>query len=205
MVFGHNSNLTIGTITLHVQTEDRGETHALIDTTVYYRGRVLHRRTNNYFDLLPLDDDRRQALKLRLEDQHSTVIEEIRSGQLQLAIPPAVVTPPQAESQTPSQPSKLLLELANPKSWLSGKHAKLQLTVREESGEPVSAAQILVQIEGSEDGSPRQTQTDPQGRAEVEFEMPKITGSPAALVIHAENHTAKAQLRFALRAKPRVA
>ena len=87
MVFGHNSNLTIGTITLHVQTEDRGETHALIDTTVYYRGRVLHRRTNNYFDLLPLDDDRRQALKLRLEDQHSTVIEEIRSGQLQLAIP----------------------------------------------------------------------------------------------------------------------
>ena len=66
MVFGHNTNVTLGTIIYHVQTEDRGISHALIDTTVYYRGRVLHRRTNSYFDLLPLDGDREQALKLRL-------------------------------------------------------------------------------------------------------------------------------------------
>jgi hypothetical protein len=62
MVFGHNSNLKLGNVTLHVQTEDRGVAHALLDTTVYYRGRVLHRRTNIYFDLLPLDDDRQTAL-----------------------------------------------------------------------------------------------------------------------------------------------
>jgi len=88
MVFGHNTNLKLGDVTFHVQTEDRGESHALIDTTVYYHGRVLHRRTNNYFDLLPLNDDRQEALRLRLEDQHSTVIEEIRAGALQLTIPP---------------------------------------------------------------------------------------------------------------------
>ena len=87
MVFGHNTNLKLGDITFHVQTEDRGVAHAMIDTTVYFHGRVLHRRTNNYFDLLPLDDDRERALKLRLDDQHQTVIEEIRSGLLLLKLP----------------------------------------------------------------------------------------------------------------------
>ena len=55
MVFGHNTNIKMGAVTFHVQTEDRGEAHALLDTTVYFHGRVLHRRTNNYYDLMPLD------------------------------------------------------------------------------------------------------------------------------------------------------
>jgi cytidylate kinase len=67
MVFGHNSNVKVGMHTFHVQTEDRGVNHALIDTTVYYRGRVLHRRTNNYFDLLPMNEDREEALRLRVD------------------------------------------------------------------------------------------------------------------------------------------
>jgi len=36
---------------------------------------VLHRRTNNYFDLLPLDAAREEALKLRVDEQHRTIVE----------------------------------------------------------------------------------------------------------------------------------
>ena len=214
MVFGHNTNLKIGNVTFHVQTEDRGESHALIDTTVYFHGRVLHRRTNNYFDLLPLSDDSLQALKLRLDEQHRTVIDEIRSGALQLAIPPAVDTSHPAgqpspaqpvQPPTPSEPRKLLLELTNAKSWLSGKHANLQLAVREQNGEPVSGAQIRVEIEGSENGIAHLGQSGPQGQAQIEFEMPRITSPEAALIIQGEDRGAKGQLRFTLRAKPRVA
>jgi macroglobulin-like protein len=214
MVFGHNSNLTIGKVTFHVQTEDRGEAHALIDTTVYFQGRVLHRRTNNYFDLLPLNDDNEQALKLRLDEQHRTVMDEIRSGAMQLATPAAAVAPRSAEKPAPahagpaqqaSEPGRLLLELANAKSWLTGKHAKLQVSVREQDGNPVPGAEVRVEIEGSENGSARIAQTGSQGQAQIEFDMPRITGTEAALVIHAQHHGAKAQLRFALRAKPRVA
>ena len=61
MLFGHNSNVTVGADTVHVQTEDRGANHAFIDTTVHWQGRVLHRRTNNYQDLLPLDADERRG------------------------------------------------------------------------------------------------------------------------------------------------
>ena len=127
MVFGHNSNLKHGAVTFHIQTEDRGEPHSLIDTTVYYQGRVLHRRTNNYFDLLPIDEDREQALKMRVEEQHRAVIEEIRSGYLQLAIPAATSAMHSAETRLPQpqqpapaivEPKTLSLELTNAKSWL---------------------------------------------------------------------------------------
>ena len=86
MAFGHNSNVTIAGDTFHVQTEERGAAQALIDTTVYLRGRVLHRRTNSFSDLLPLNSEREQALKLRVDTQHRSVVDEIRSGRLKLSV-----------------------------------------------------------------------------------------------------------------------
>jgi hypothetical protein len=214
MVFGHNSNLKIGNLTFHVQTEDRGTSYALIDTTVYFHGRVLHRRTNNYFDLLPLTEDSQQALKLRVHEQHRTVIDEIRGGTLQLAIPPtkdasrlegeaAPLRP--TERQPQSEPRRLLLELTNAKSWLAGKHAKLLVSVREQNGQPVLGANIKVEIEGSEHEFVQLGQTSPQGLVQIEFDMPRITGAEAALVIQGQDHGANGHLRFSLRAKPRVA
>src|SRR5260370_10861779 len=87
MLFGHNTNVKAGGTTYHVQTEDRGVAHALIDTIVYFSGRVLHRRTNNYFDLLPLNPGSEKTLKQRLDEQHHTVVEAIRTGALHLALP----------------------------------------------------------------------------------------------------------------------
>lgn len=225
MVFGHNSNAKVGNATFHVQTEDRGESHALIDTTVYYQGRVLHRRTNNYFDLLPLNEDRQQALKLRVDEQHLTVMEEIHSGVLQLAVPQASALPsvplsadpgssPQeiidissltdASPEIPLAPRKLLIELTNSKSWLSGKHATLHLAIKEDTGDPVSGAKIDVQVEGAAEHSAFTAETGVDGLSQVEFDMPRITASEAAIVIRAEQSLGHGQLRFALRAKPRV-
>ena len=203
MVFGHNTNLKMGAVTLHIQTEDRGVAHGLIDTTVYYHGRVLHRRTNNYFDLLPLNQDREQALRLRLDEQHRTVIEEIRSGLLQLAVPQEVAAPQKATAA--AAPKDLVLELANAKSWLSGKRAKLLILVKQPDGQAAQGAQVKVEFEGSEGGESFIGQTDAQGQALIEFELPRITGADAAMVIRAENEAGKGHLRFAMRTKPRVA
>lgn len=85
MLFGHNTNVSVGDLTYHVQTEDRGASRAIIDTTVHCGGRVMHRRTSNYSDLLPLDSDREHALKSRLDDQHRAVLQELRAGTLQLS------------------------------------------------------------------------------------------------------------------------
>ena len=83
MLFGHNSDVKVGETVFHVQTEDRGTANALIDTTVYCRGRVLHRRTNNYFDLLPLSPEHENLLRKRIDDQHRfLVLVEDAEGEL---------------------------------------------------------------------------------------------------------------------------
>jgi hypothetical protein len=234
MVFGHNTNITLATVTYHVQTENRGESLALIDTTVYFRGRVLHRRTNNYYDLLPLNDDSEQALKLRLDEQHRIVLEEMRNGTLDLALPPAVLTqtgtplapqepapepnanqaqppaeeaPAAAVAETPTivrEPRKFSLELLNAKSWLSGKQAHLQVAVKDEDGSPVVGARVIVEIEGAAEQGLHDGVTGEAGTAEVQFEMPRITGSEPALVLRAETPYGCGQLRFTLRARSKV-
>jgi len=218
MVFGHNSNIRSGAHTFHVQTEDRGESHALIDTTVYFQGRVLHRRTNSYLDLLPLNEDSQHALKLRVDEQHRTVLEEIRSGEMPLAIPPgtdAMVEAKRAqEAETPARmeqkpvahvpPRKLALELLNARSWLVGKQATLHVAVQEEGGGPVPGANVIAEIEGSVVQAAFSSRTGNTGRATITFEMPKLAGGEAALIIRLEDAHGTAPLRYALRAKPRV-
>jgi hypothetical protein len=214
MLFGHNTNVKVGNFTFHVQTEDRGVTNALIDTTVYCHGRVLHRRTNNYFDLLPLDADHEEALKLRLTDQHKTVLEEIRSGVLHLVPPPlpvAAVPAPAAPKQaaipmqTPAPtPPALALELLNAKTWLTGKRALLQIAVRDHANKAVEAATVTAKVDGAAETPTLSTVTGPFGHAELEFDMPRLSGPEPALVIEAIHGNAKGHLRFQLRARPRV-
>jgi hypothetical protein len=206
MLFGHNSNVKAGETTLHVQTEDRGTAHALIDTTVYFKGRVLHRRTNNYFDLLPLNPDSEQALKQRLDEQHRAVVEEIRTGTLHLSLPQEIKpSSAAAVSRVPSVPKVLTLVLINARTWLAGKRATLDVSVQNrESGEAVNRARVVARVDGAADASEFTTETGIDGRAQLEFDMPKLSGPEPALVIEASHGDAKGHLRFQLRAKPKV-
>ncbi len=205
MLFGHNSNVKAGDTTYHVQTEDRGTTNALIDTTVYFNGRVLHRRTNNYFDLLPLDPDREQALKLRLDEQHRAVIEELRTGALHLALPrEEKISVPAAHSGAAPAHGGLSLELLNAKTWLSGKRALLQVAVRNGTQQAVAGATVRAHVDGATPVTEFSIQTNGSGHAQLEFEMPRLASAEAALVIEASHGKAKGHLRFQLRSKPRT-
>jgi hypothetical protein len=206
MLFGHNSNVKAGNTTFHVQTEDRGTANALIDTTVYFQGRVLHRRTNNYFDLLPLNSDSEQLLKQRLDEQHRAVVEEIRTGALHLSLPQETKPlPVEVGSNVPTVPKVLTLVLINAKSWLAGKHATLDVSVQNrDSGEAVNHARVVARVDGAADSNEFKTETGIDGRAQLEFEMPKLSGPEPALVIEAFDGDAKGHLRFQLRARPRV-
>jgi hypothetical protein len=227
MVFGHNTNVTVDGTVFHVQTEDRGTATAIIDTTVHCRGRVLHRRTSKYTDLVPLDADREQALKVRLDDQHSTVIEELRTGVLVVAPPPlplarptgggapistgATISKDPAKSQpitagpAAEQPKIIAVEMLNPRTWLSGKHATLYLVARhKDSGGPASSARITARIAGAVEPTEVTTVTRADGHAQLEFDMPHLAGDDAALVIEASAGEAHGQLRFQLRAKPKA-
>ena len=223
MLFGHNTNVSLDGIKYHVQTEDRGTASALIDTTVHCRGRVMHRRTNNYADLLPLDAASELALRRRLDEQHRAVIDEMRSGKLFLPPPPPeppprrVVGPASIESQTAAAqftspvcsaanqaPTHLKLELLNAKDWLHGKKASLQILVRDGTSQPVSGANISVRIDAVSGPVEFFASSDADGRATLDFEMPRLPSSDAALHILGAYRSAQGQLRFSLRAKPKV-
>jgi hypothetical protein len=205
MLFGHNSNVKAGDTTFHVQTEDRGTTNALIDTTVYFRGRVLHRRTNNYFDLLPLNADSERALKQRLDEQHRAVVEELRTGALHLALPHDEKDSAQAAAPDSASAHKvLLLELINAKTWLSGKRALLQVAVRNQTNQAVEGARVTARVDGAAEISEYSSETGPFGHAQFEFDMPRLAGADPALLIEALHGNARGQLRFQLRSKPRV-
>jgi hypothetical protein len=210
MIFGHNTNVSVGLHKYHVQTEDAGASTALIDTTVYDGGRVLHRRTNNYLDLLPLNADSEKALKLRLDEQHRQVLEEIRSGVLHLPAPtpPAPLAPTksvsaQAAVKNAAQPESLLIELLNPKTWLAGKRASLQLRISDAKGHPVGA-KITASISGAAEPANFFTESAATGEAHLTFDMPRLSDPNAALLIEATHGPAKAHLRFQLRARRRV-
>jgi hypothetical protein len=213
MLFGHNSNVKIGETVYHIQTEDRGTSHAVIDTMVYHSGRVLHRRANSYADLLPLNPAREEKLKQRVSAQHQAILEELRSGTLKLTqhAMPAAPAKPSSDGERRAAPSEsgahasLSLELLNAKTWLAGRRATLQVLVsQKEGGAAVSGAGVTARIEGSAEPAQYSTATGLDGKAQLAFDMPRLAGAECALVIDANNGKAQARLHFQLRAKPKV-
>src|SRR5260370_1955959 len=205
MLFGHNTNVKAGETSYPVQTEDRGTATELIDTPVYFRGRVLHRRTNNYFDLLPLNPDREKALKARLDEQHRAVTAELRTGALTLALPQEEkVSVPAGNPHAAASSGVLSLELINAKTWLTGKHALLQVVVRNAAHQAVGGATLSARVAGAAEVTQFSTETGDFGRAQLDFDMPRRAGAGPALGIEALHGSARGHLRVQLRTKPQM-
>ena len=165
---------------------------------------MLHRRTNNYNDLLPLDAQRETALKARLDDQHKTVIEEIRTGALKLAFPAAPPAAPVRVQPPAVAPLALKVELVNARTWLTAKKATLQVVVKDGTGAAIAGAETKARVEGAESPCEFAARTGHDGGVTLQFEMPKLSGPEVTLVIEASYGVRKGHLRFQLRAKPRV-
>ena len=200
MPFGHNSNIRVGDTLYHIQTEDHGSHHPFIDTTVYCQGRVLHRRSTNYQDILGMGEELLAFLQKLVEEQHRSVIEEIRAGKLDLPpVPPAVPRGAKARAEG------LRVRLQNPGAWLEGGKATLKIQVLAKSSEaPIEGAVVEAQIEGAAGSAPHVGVTDAAGEAEIVFAMPRIGPEGGALVIRASGPAGRDELRFLLRARPRT-
>jgi hypothetical protein len=154
---------------------------------------------------LPFDEDRLRALKLRLDDQHRAVLEEIRSGALQCSPPaPGVASAetPGAAVSAPAETQSLKLEFRNPKTWLKGNQATLLIAVRDSAGKPV-AATVSLRVEGAATPAQADATTGPHGDALFEFAMPRSESGDLTFVIDAVSGSARGQLRFQLKARPR--
>ena len=192
MSSGYNSNVRVGDHVFHVQTEDRGPSHLIIDTAIYLQGRVVHRHSTNYEHLTASKDFSEDVLRKRVAEQHRYVMEELRAGALSAEI--ALATAPSAGA--------IQVRLLNPQSWLSAGNVSLDVEIRRRSDQqPQPEAQIEALIEGALRDGPCVATADQQGRARIEFPLPPLGKGDLALVIRAWTEAARDEVRFSMRSR----
>lgn len=208
MNFGFNTNVRVGTVVYHVQSEDRGPTHPFLDTSVYDGGRVVHRRSTHYRDLAELTADseaRQKILHERLTQQHRDVIAQLQAGTLPLgsqAGKQAQQGQP-AQRPAPPAPSGLEVRLLNPRSWLSAGTATLEIAVRRaNAAQGLAGAKVEASVEEPNgDSVAFRTHTDASGQATLIFPVPSALGDGSMLIIRASEGALSNELRFRLRAR----
>jgi hypothetical protein len=196
MSLGFNSDVPVGNDVFHVQTENYGEPQYTIVTLVYLRGRILHRRNSNYSDLIATAGFSEKSLNGRVEDQHRSVIEEVRKGAI--SIPSGPVPSNNSGSQG------IQVRLRNAGSWFSAGQASLDLEVIQRKGNaPVEGAKVEAFLTGSKAGAQCEAETGVDGLARIQFAIPNAAANGAELVIRARAGKSQAtdEIRFILRPK----
>ncbi len=197
MSSGFNTDVRVGTQVFHVQTEDRGPDHPVIDSVVYHNGQILHRRTSSYREFVAAHGLSEEQLRDRVEQQHRGVVEALRSGVLDGEIA--------AAAQRASRAAGIQVQLLNTGSWLSGGHVSLDVEVlRRADRQPEPGAQVEAVIEGALQQTRHSGTSDEKGRVKIEFPLPPLGKGDLALVIHATTDAGKDELRFTMRSRAKA-
>jgi len=198
MSSGFNTDVRVGDRVYHVQTEDRGPLHPVIDTAVYQSGRVLHRRSLDYSQFRTADEFTPEMLATRVEEQHRGVIDDLRSGVLDAELAAAV--------EQSSLAAGIQVQLMNPTSWLAGGTVSLDVEVaRRADRQPVVGAKVEAVIEGALQPTRNAGVADGQGRARIEFPLPPLGKGDLTLLIQAITDIGKDEIRFTMRSRAKSA
>jgi hypothetical protein len=197
MSSGFNTDVRVGDHVFHVQTEDRGPNHPVIDTMVYQNGRVFHRRTSDYQEFKASPEFSDDLLRHRVEEQHRVVVEELRGGSLAGEMAAAL--------EKASAATGIQLQLLNPGSWLTAGNVSLDVEIlRRADRQPQANVGVDAEIEGAlQDGHHTGT-TDDQGRVRIQFPLPPLGKDDLALVIRAKTTAGKDEIRFTMRSRAKT-
>jgi hypothetical protein len=197
MSSGFNTDVRVGDHVFHVQTEDRGPNHPVIDTMVYQNGRVFHRRTSDYREFKDSPEFSDDQLRHRVEEQHRVVVEDLRGGTLAGEMAAAL--------EKASVASGIQLQLLNPGSWLTAGNVSLDVEIlRRADRQPQAGVQVNAAIEGALRDGHHTGMTDDQGRVRILFPLPPLGKGDLALVIHAQTAAGKDEIRFTMRSRAKT-
>jgi len=80
MITGYNTDVRHGNRVFHVQTEDKGLSNPKIETLIYVGGEILDSYRGSYDDLLAGGGMSEALIQDRMNEQHKTVIRDIKNG-----------------------------------------------------------------------------------------------------------------------------
>jgi hypothetical protein len=79
VITGFNTDVKHRGLVYHVQTEDKGKDNPLIETLIYKGGEILASRRLPYSELVR-DTDPEKAISSLMEEQHKSMILEVKRG-----------------------------------------------------------------------------------------------------------------------------
>jgi hypothetical protein len=80
VITGFNSDVKYRGLVYHVQTEDKGKVNPLIETLIYRGGEILASRRLPYAELTKEGPVTEQAISRLMEEQHNSMILEVKRG-----------------------------------------------------------------------------------------------------------------------------
>jgi hypothetical protein len=200
---GFNTEVRLGDQVFHVQTEDRGPARLVLDTMVYHNGMVLYRRASNYAEFAASADFTPEKLRQKVEAHHRAAVEDLRSGALAGEISAALHAQLQAREKA-SAAKGIQVQLLNPTAWLKAGAISLDISAfRRADKRPIAGVYVEASIEGALETSQHSGISDDHGLVRIEFPLPALGKGDLALVIHAKTDTAKDEIRFSMRSRPK--
>ena len=218
MITGHNTDITYNGVMYHVQTEDKGRTNPVVETLVYRGGEVLDARRFSYEDLIKDDYDEKKIIDL-IEQQHRTVISDIRCGKYDPGggmMDPLVQGIDNKKSldqvildylSSQANLEHLVLELKQQTHFMEGSPCSLHIhTKTGESGNPLKSAKVVVKIISTvkKPLTIYEGKTDKSGMLIVEFVMPEFPDGNAALLVQGFSDIGTDELKIFINKKTKV-
>ena len=210
MVTGANQDINHNGKVFHVQTEDRGEESGIIETLVYTGGEILHSRRSTYGDEMKAGGYDAKRVAELLERQHRRIVLEIRQGRFD---PPGTAPQPFAFASSgktldqvildylsaESQREQVEIEVKSCSDLVAGAPGEMLLLLRTSlSRNPISGAQISGKLI-STSHKPKvlfTSQSDPEGRALLQFQLPALSDGTAALIVQVNGDAGSSEMKF---------
>lgn len=196
MIFGFNTDVQGKDGVYHVQTEDRGSRHPVVESIVYEGGKILGKKRTAY--------DPSAWSKGQIEDavrqQHKELTEAVRNGSWKpsSAGDGTGVTASAAPELTGSG-AGLHVSLSNPSSFHQGEYFRFQLRVNRGSSQ-LDTGQVVLETRWLVDGECSDQQrvvADADGSAEIWVPAPEFNQS-GNLVVKATGSKGSALSKFAI-------
>ncbi len=219
MVTGYNTDVAHDERVFHVQTEDRGRNHPVIDSVIYCGGEIVASRRTPYGERLADPAFGDEAIQQLLDEQHARVIREVRNGHYDTGgmrpFGHSIVTNRSFDEVVATALIEAIplaaiqLKLTGPRVLRERTRATLRLEVREKTSErPICGATVIVELRTTPERTGRallNAPTDERGRVEAVLNLPALGGTEGTLVFRADAAGSVAEIERQVQvARPRT-
>lgn len=212
MITGFNTDVESDGRVFHVQTEDKGRAHPVVESLVYSGGEILTTRRLPYDELAGSSDYCEEAVLKLMEQQHQALVREIRNGKFDPEGPKPfgynIITNRSLDEVVVDFLSaevgveRIRLEMENQLVFVEGTRPTVNLrVVADSSDRPVAGIKVTVKLISTKE-RPRALfsgSTDQEGRVEAAFDVPELAGANAAILCQAEAPGNSAEIKQLIR------